>query len=273
MFKGYELTIDKDLSMMLNQSGGNYSNTVETEFKDFLDKTIINESEHLKANVIKEKWFPEVSADIFLSHSHKDVELANNFAQFLDEKLGLKTFIDSQAWGYADELLKRIDKEYCYKKESNTYDYDKRNISTTHVHMILSMALTEMINKTECVMFLNTPNSIVLEDDMDITNSPWIYNELVITKLIKKHKPLRKRLIKAERQDSMDESVDKSLRVDYLAPLNHLINMDSDDIIKWKDIYKKVSSASSIHPLDILYNISDYNILRFESDINTFEVK
>lgn len=250
MFKGYELTIDNDLSMMLNQASGNYSNTVETEFKDFLDKTIINESDHLNANVIKEKWFPEVSADIFLSHSHKDVELANNFAQFLDEKLGLKTFIDSQAWGYADQLLKQIDKDYCYQSESNTYDYDKRNISTTHVHMILSMALTEMINKTECVMFLNTPNSIVLEDEMNITNSPWIYNELVITKLIKKHNPLRPRLIKGVAQDSVTESVDKSLLVDYRAPLNHLINMDSNDIKKWIGAYKL---SYEKHPLDLLY--------------------
>lgn len=60
------------------------------------------------------------------------------------------------------------------------FDYDKRNYSTSHVHMMLSIALTSMIDACETVFLLNTPQSISLEEDIkkEQTSSPWIYHEL-----------------------------------------------------------------------------------------------
>ena len=55
------------------------------------------------------------------------------------------------------------------------YDYNKRNYSTSHVHMMLSTALTMMMDEAECVIFLNTPNALSTKDIVHKTESPWIF--------------------------------------------------------------------------------------------------
>jgi len=52
------------------------------------------------------------------------------------------------------------------KKDGKIYDYELRNYTTSHVHMMLSTALTEMIDNTECIMFYNTSLSVSLVDDL-----------------------------------------------------------------------------------------------------------
>ena len=44
----------------------------------------------------------------------------------------------------------------------------------------------KMINKSKCVMFLNTSNSLSIKDTIleDNTSSPWIYSELLMTNII-----------------------------------------------------------------------------------------
>ena len=126
----------------------------------------------------QKEWFPNVKADIFLSHSHKDLDRANQFAGWMKNNFGLDVFIDSNIWGDSNKLLKEIDDEICYQESSKTYNYDKRNFTTSHVHMMLSNSLAEMIDKTECIMFLETPNSVSIQNTIKHTESPWIYNEL-----------------------------------------------------------------------------------------------
>lgn len=98
-------------------------------------------------------WFPKVQADVFLSHSHKDEELAIRLAGWLYDKFKLTTFIDSCIWGYSDNLIRRIDDKYCKNYKNQTYYYKKRNTSTSHVHMMLMNALMKMIDKSECIFF------------------------------------------------------------------------------------------------------------------------
>lgn len=64
-------------------------------------------------------------------------------------------------------MLRQIDDKYCRNKTGDTYNYDRRNYSTSHVHMMLSTALTEMMNISECIMFFNTPNSVSVVDDLE----------------------------------------------------------------------------------------------------------
>lgn len=99
-------------------------------------------------------------------------------------------FIDSCLWGCANQLLKIIDKEYCIHSNGKFYDYDKRNYSTSHVHMMLSIALNTMIDNCEAIIFLNTPNSIKLSEEIKVSRimSPWIYNELATTKFLRRKK-------------------------------------------------------------------------------------
>ena len=68
--------------------------------------------EILNGNKIQIDWFPQISADIFISHSHDDEDLANAFAGWLYDEFKLTSFIDSNAWGYVDELLTLFNKEY-----------------------------------------------------------------------------------------------------------------------------------------------------------------
>lgn len=185
----------------------------------------------LKASEIEGDWFPTIKADVFLSHSHKDEKQVIAFAGYLN-KLGISSFVDSCVWGYANDLLKQIDKKYCVQSTSSsgriTYDYDKRNYSTAHVHMLLNGALLKMLDKTECLIFLNTPNSLKIEEISNgVTNSCWIYSELLMSGSIEKKTPIRKGVY------GFNESFDHSeLSVDYDVDISHLKKLSLSDIIE-----------------------------------------
>lgn len=185
----------------------------------------------LKACEIEGNWFPTIKADVFLSHSHKDEKTAIAFAGYLNE-LGISSFVDSCVWGYANDLIKQIDDEYCVLSTKpsggHTYDYDKRNYSTAHVHMILNGALLKMIDNTECLIFLDTPNSLKTEDlSNGTTNSCWVYSELLMSSCIKTKAPIRKGVYRLE--ESFDYS---ELSVDYDIDISHLIKLSLSDISK-----------------------------------------
>ena len=127
----------------------------------------ITEDGVINGTALKEHWFSISKKDVFISHSHDDINKVIAFAGWLHDAFGLEAFIDSCSWGYCDDLLNRIDKRYCYKPKTNTYDYDLRNYTTSHVHMMLSTALTEMIYNTECIIFFNTPQSINMASELD----------------------------------------------------------------------------------------------------------
>lgn len=142
-------------------------------------------------------WFPSYEAQVFISHSHLDARTAKRLACWLKNTFNLTTFIDSTIWGSADELLNRIDNKYSVlrkdKDGTTTYNYKTRNYTTSHVHMMLSTALVDIMNSTECIIFLNTPASLAVNEVKDQkTNSPWIYNELKIASIIEKNIPARR---------------------------------------------------------------------------------
>ena len=188
----------------------------------------------LKASEIEGDWFPTIKADVFLSHSHKDENQVIAFAGYLN-KLGISSFVDSCVWGYANDLIKQIDDKYCVQSikpsGGHTYDYDKRNYSTAHVHMLLNGALLKMLDKTECLIFLDTPNSLRTEEiSKGVTNSCWIYSELLMSGSIEKKAPIRKGVYK------LNESFDYSeLSVDYDVDISHLIKLSLSDISKARE--------------------------------------
>lgn len=242
MYRGFKLDIELSDFESLSKNSSSlrnyiYSNTNYDRYhrigKSMLDdfkqevgtelvQYIIGDSGVIDGTKLQEDWFPTVNCDIFISHSHKDEDLAIALAGWLYETFGLESFIDSCIWGYADDLLKKLDEEYC-KTTRQGYNYQSRNYSTSHVHMMLNMALMQMIDKTECLFFLNTPNSIDLSDIETRTLSPWIYSEIGISKMINKH----------IKRTSIFSKLDESLGISYNLDLSHLANISQQNLKSW----------------------------------------
>lgn len=217
--------------------------TIKVNLQNFSKNGILDGSK------LSKEWFPQISANVFISHSHKDENYALMLAGFLHKELGIKCFIDSCVWGYSENLLKAIDNEFC-KNGDGTYNYKLRNQSTAHVYMMLTVALAKMINNCECLFFLNTPNSILPEESINKTLSPWLYTELSMSTLIEKRTPEKHRqIIESFSRTSESMTPKMSFDVDFGLP-----ELTFDDIEEWGKqckIYNKKHSNA----LDLLYSM------------------
>ena len=156
----------------------------KANFKKSIRQLIKPQDGILNGSTIKDIYFPSTTLDgfkydFFISHSHNDEKTAIILAAWLETYYDCSCFIDSLVWKSADELLKEIDDRYCYRKHTKTYDYKKRNFTTSHVHAILSMALLETIKNSKCCIFIESEESISLENGLrKKTFSPWLYEEI-----------------------------------------------------------------------------------------------
>ena len=214
--------------------GKNLYDNQRVKIEDSLKDFYLNE-DTLNGREMKDRWFPKIEADVFLSHSHKDEKTIIALAGFFYEEFHIKSFIDSTVWGYANDLLKMIDNAHCKLEGSTSYDYDKRNYSTSHVHLMLNTALLEVLDTAECVIFVETTNSIqsVKETVNKGTYSPWIYSELNLMSYLRIKTPKRmldnyKREFNAKEGEILLENLqiwhDVSTPLEALIPLhaNHL---------------------------------------------------
>lgn len=246
MYRGYQLKKDEAYSLFKEIGYGsleNFSDELNSN-KQNIQSNLLKyayDGGKLDAEMIQKDWFPEINADVFISHSHKDEALAKTIANWLWGRFKIKSFIDSCVWGYADDLLKIIDEQYCKSNHMSSYNYTKRNYSTSHVHMLLMTALNKMIDKCECVIFLDTPISNVKDGIQNKTLSPWIYGEIETTRLIEKHRPKRKIINETE-----------NLTMKYPLNLGHFYKLKAKHMIEW-NTYR---NASNHFALDRLYDIT-----------------
>jgi hypothetical protein len=264
MFKGFNLeNMTDDMFSTYKESG----ERVFTKLKDEVGKELkefISIDGSIDGTKMQDNWFPKVEADIFLSHSHADRDKALALAGWLQNEFGLKVFIDSCVWGFANDLLKQIDDEYCMNDKKTSYIYEIRNYSTSHVHTMLTTALVKMIDSTECLLFLNTPKSIATKDIASQTLSPWIYMEIAMSKIVEEKKPERKGLIKKGHFEKNQGY--KPFEVKYKMDMEHLKYIDINNLRSWLYSHRKINTLRPlrddpswiIHPLDILY--MQYNI-------------
>lgn len=214
----------------------------------------------LDASALKEAWFPNIESNhIFLSHSHKDKVLAMQLAAMLSENLGLNVFIDSCVWGYADELLKEIDDKYAFNEDSRTYSYEIRNRTTSNIYLILQSALVTMIDSCECLIFLNTENTVTsLKSKNQIetrTSSPWIMSELQFSSLA------RRRLSPyANRSKGMQlvnkaggTAIDMGFQMSHKLPVDHLTSLTMTNVFNWM-LLSMAKENKGYDALDFLYN-------------------
>ena len=224
---------------------------VKLRIKEFLEKDGAFNGARMMSD-----WFPEIKADIFLSHSHKNEKFAISLAGYLKENLGVRTFIDSCIWGDSSQLLRKLDNDHCLNEGGKTYNYWKRNNSTSHIHMMLATSLANMIDKTEALFFLNTPESISTSDVFDHTYSPWIYAEIVFSQLLN-HKIPERSKTRERLLFSKNEIIQEELKVKYEANLSHLNEIKLKEITKWIDVSKKRNADKNNElSLDLLYEIS-----------------
>ncbi len=255
MHKGYNLSLSGDVGKYLGyrEAGVRIFDAQMKAVRQRLDQFVLPDG-LLDATKLQGRWFPSIAADVFISHSHADRDLALGFAGYLSEKFNLTSFIDSCVWGFGDELLKSIDQKYCYQPETKTYVYEKRNRSTSHVHMMLSTALSSMIDHCECLFFMNTPSSItpldVIGKNGDGTLSPWIYSEIAFSRLVRRKpaprtRPTEKAFVKVARELS------EQVQILYSVEMDHLGALKSTDLDRWL----ASSVLSKDHPLDVLYRM------------------
>ena len=197
-------------------------------------------------------WFPQIDANVFISHAHKDSDLAIGLSGFLKYEFGISSFIDSCVWGYSGDLQKALDEAYCLSEDGKTYSYSKRNRSTAHVHMMLSVALSNMINNCECIIFLNTPQSIVpakyIEDNA--TESPWIFAEIAMTQIIQWRSRSAHRKILEKAAESF--VADSAVPIEYDVNLDHFTDLNAGSMQTWRERFKGYSAYDA---LDILYRL------------------
>mgnify|MGYP002623274051 CR=1 FL=1 len=195
-----------------------------------------------------------MDAQVFLSHSHQNAKEVISFAGWLKKTAGITAFVDSCAWAYCDDLVKKLDRKY--RVSNNVYQI---NQIRAHVYMMLNSALLKMIDNTECLMFFNTPQSLVQRDAIagkPTTYSPWIYSELLATNII------RRRSIEEHRGPELIHGATESydLKLKYRVNLEGLEPFSTKDLYDWREAIKKnkpvwFDAWDGTQALDILYVI------------------
>lgn len=115
--------------------------------------------------------------------------------------------------------------------------------------MMICSALTMMIDKFECLFFLNTPDSTALSSVNTVnpsTESPWIYYEIGISKFIRRVRPSR----------ALTKALNESRKIQFPLDLAHLpklspANLQKSQIENGKE---HIRFAQREHPLDWLYD-------------------
>ncbi len=258
MFKGFKLSklgFGNDFDKF-HGIGLDLYHSYEKDVHDSLSSFFLD-SKKLDGTKIIDSWFPKVDSHIFLSHSHNDKDEVIALAGWLKYKFNLDSFIDSCIWGYGNDLIQVLDNNYSWLDEKNRiYDYKKVLFSTSHVHMMLSTALSSMIDKTECLIFYDTENSVQKFESVLKTGSPWIYSEIAFAEVVRKKRPERIKYILETRKFSSGGKIDhleKALEIAYELDFGHLKSIDADTLNEWESFCKLYKKEEA---LDKLYEIT-----------------
>jgi hypothetical protein len=252
MYRGFnleEVITDKMVTQFQSKGQSLYDNNKNLVLDKF--KAFVKSNNRLNGSEIEALFFPQIKADVFISHSHKNEDKVIALAGMLHEKFGITSFIDSCLWKSARDLQKILDGEHSWidPNDKKTYAYEQVGFSASHVHMMLSVALSKMIDKTECIIFYNTPQAIVPYMKGSNTTSPWIYSEITTTQIINKKIPPR-RTSEYTRLYSKGGYVNESLQLIYQLDLSHLTQINATSFNEW--IAKTARTPEE--GLDFLYN-------------------
>ncbi len=248
MFCGFNLNMGKEFF----EDSKDYRAFSQFRFKG--NECLKADTDKLKEHVLKSKldgtglradWFDDVQADIFISHTQGDYDLALALSGWLSEKFKLKCFVGSTIWNCSEHLTIKLNDRFSVKEKQGsipTYYYKNANIVAQYVNSMLSTAVQKMIDKTECVVLLNEQNFVQnLQRDSALNKSfsPWIFPEVVCAETI------RKKSLQEYREDKKD----------YDVLTNKLVELKSDNLKNWLEMFEDemyVVQSKPI-PLDVLY--------------------
>ncbi|MGY3892855.1 hypothetical protein [Aeromonas enterica] len=246
MYQGFDLKID-DISFF--DSDEEYTKTLDENKENI--KLVVDEilmsSDVIDAEKIISQWFPKDHYHVFISHSHKDEYIAKALANWLYENFKLKSFLDSHIWGYANDLLYDLNDLYA-RKNDTTFEYTPAIYNASNVHLMLSTALSEVIDSTECLFFINTENTI---RNINLNNgryeprtdSAWIMHELKSSSIIRKKQSEHRSAKLMESKSAGLESIHKSVGYSYSISTNHLVKISQEKLSQWAEIcvsYKEI---------------------------------
>ena len=239
MYRGFKIT--KETIEKILEHKENYrkeyrreAEEMKKEIKSKLEKHLILGNK-IDVEKLREEWFPTGKYDIFLSHSHGDIEEIEALAGYLVNKKGLKVFVDSFIWGYYHELLEDLNKTYNWNKSSKTYDHSGAKWCCSNVTTILNSALQEVIDKSEVLFFYNTPNSITHDyKNKNRTESPWIFSEIETSRIIRKNMPQRMEAICESAGRKYSDAYNmKKAKFSYWLDDNHLTKINKYQFNEW----------------------------------------
>lgn len=239
MYKGIKVKlIDcRDLErLQLEPIINNNSIKFEKKHTDLLAKleSALLFTDIIDGRLLAEKCFPNEKFDIFLSHSHKDKQAALGFALQVEKRLGLRVFIDSQFWDYADHLIKLINKKFAYI--NGEYDTEMCIENASNVYLLLNTALQKMIDQAECFLFLESENSTIKDVTSlkNATYSPWIMSELEFSRNVRRTVPNRLKEFKENvlSREMYEGVIDKAHMV-HNAPTAHLQEVSFKSLYNW----------------------------------------
>lgn len=242
MFVPFVMIVDEIKTLIYKKGAPKLidENAAKYEVYSRMQEMLLGEDGVIDGSILQSLWFPteDYHYDVFISHSHHDYTYAVQLASWLENYCDLKCFVDGFVWKSADKLLNEIDKIYTWHEERGVYDYKERNFSTSHVHAMLSMAIFDIIDRSECCVFIESEKSIELKNIKSKTLSPWLYEELTFMKKGRITVPARLQHTHYEvRNYSTSAAVEvlneaRELKVSYDVDLDQFKDMTCDDVIE-----------------------------------------
>lgn len=122
---------------------------------------------------------------------------------------------------------------------------------------MLPFILILNVDQCECVIFLNTDNSITKDDIFSKTSSPWIYNEIKMMELIRKNTPVRfRRKFFSEKYIEHRADIENNYQFpefNYDVSLSQLIKINKNSLLQWR----QEIDTHHVNALDTFYEMTN----------------
>jgi len=268
MLNCYEIEVD-DLNIPVEHELEYDTENIGKRLKEIIKFQAVNGGEiaMVEHKELLDEWFPDAGCHIFISHSHKDKGLAIAIANKIHKKYGVKSFIDSEFWGYVDKAIYEINSEFSRSLGDENYlDYEKCMRVASNFYLILSNALTDGIFHSDSFWFINSGNAFdAVNKASEGTYSPWLYTELNYTKTValSPHPKRPVMILESAGLESMGndgwiiKSASRNFSVRFTPEKSHLTKVSSEslkDVLYDEEAFAQGNDEQIFKNLDLIYS-------------------